>query len=44
MPAMNGGEKHSFTAASPSLSRGKLTQLRFPPGFDQDAMVATITW
>jgi hypothetical protein len=26
------------------MSRGKLTQLRFPPGFDQDAIVTTITW
>ena len=26
------------------MSHGKFTPLRFPPGFDQEARVATITW
>jgi hypothetical protein len=26
------------------MSRGKFTPLRFPPGSDQEAGIATITW
>jgi len=26
------------------MSHGKFTPLRFPPGFDQEAGIATITW
>jgi hypothetical protein len=27
-----------------AMSNGKFTPLRFPPGFDRAAQVATITW